>query len=174
MQKINNIVIHHSASSWGNAFAIDKWHKANDWTGIGYHFVILNGYPNSEDYKKRRLWKPLIGQIECGRSLDLDPWIEYNEEGAHCLGFNDTSVGICLVHDKGDKYHYKMMDSLIGLCQFLILQHSELEIDKVYGHYQLNKNKSYCPGFDVIKFREKLKDERPNRLIDIIYSFLRF
>lgn len=51
---------------------IDRWHKQRGWKGIGYHFVI-----------KRN------GKIEVGEH-------PYNI-GAHTLGVNGESVGVCLV-----------------------------------------------------------------------------
>ena len=43
MREIKKIIIHCSDSEFGDAALIDKWHKERGWTGIGYHYVILNG-----------------------------------------------------------------------------------------------------------------------------------
>src|SRR3972149_1598885 len=38
------IIIHHSATTNGNAAIFDKWHRqGNYWEGVGYDFVIGNG-----------------------------------------------------------------------------------------------------------------------------------
>ncbi len=48
-KEIKRIIIHHSASDFGDAKLIDKWHKERGWKGIGYHFVVLNGKRRSKD-----------------------------------------------------------------------------------------------------------------------------
>jgi len=167
MEKINRVVIHHSASSdktgnpaWGSALEIDKWHKEFGWTGIGYHFSILNGYTNAEDAREGRIWKPLIGQVEVGRRLDLDRWIEANEQGAHVLGYNKDSIGICLIHDDGLEYDQKMFRSLFYLCKFLMKTFPTLYPPCFLGHYELDPiNKAKCPGFDMNWFRDLLKNK---------------
>ena len=51
--------------------AIDRWHRAKGWNGVGYHRVIRRD-----------------GTIEQGRPDEA--------VGAHVEGFNSTAVGICL------------------------------------------------------------------------------
>lgn len=68
--KTSFIVLHHSAASVSSAADIDRWHKNNGYSGIGYHFVIRKN-----------------GEIYEGRPL--------NTIGAHCLGYNNCSVGVC-------------------------------------------------------------------------------
>jgi len=153
MEKWTNVVIHHSASDFGCARVIDQWHKQRGWTGIGYHFVILNGFPTSG-------WKtpmiPLIGSIEVGRMIDDDVWVEQNEIGSHALGFNHNSIGICLIHLT--KFYLQQFVSLYNFCQFLS-QFFNIPPDHFYGHYELDKNKPDCPGFDMVLFRKLLKGE---------------
>mgnify|MGYP002569076850 CR=1 FL=1 len=75
MRKINLIVIHCSATRAGQnitAADIDCWHRARGFWSIGYHYVIR-----------------LDGTIEPGRDVTLD--------GAHCMGWNQRSIGICYV-----------------------------------------------------------------------------
>ena len=161
MKKIKRIVVHHSASEWGNANEIDHWHKSRGWKEIGYHFVIQNGYPTAEDKIMRRRWNPLIGQIECGRHIDLDDWIEENEIGAHCLSLNKESIGICLIHDKGEKYKLKMLISLSRMCHFLVRHFEELNYNDIIGHYEVDSKKPNCPGINMPRFRKLLKLEKP-------------
>ena len=71
----NKIIIHCSATPKGveySASDIDKWHRQRGYSKIGYHYVIK-----------------LDGKIEKGR--------EENEMGAHCLGENLYSIGICYI-----------------------------------------------------------------------------
>ena len=72
--KTNLIVIHHVGGIDDDVSAeeIHKWHLANGWAGIGYHYVIRKD-----------------GTIERGRPLDAI--------GAHTYGYNKTSIGINLV-----------------------------------------------------------------------------
>ena len=75
MRKINEIILHCSATAEGKNFHasdIDKWHKAKGWKGIGYHFVI-----------------DIDGTIEPGRPV--------GEVGAHTVGRNTNSIGICYI-----------------------------------------------------------------------------
>jgi len=75
MRKITEIIIHCSATEAGadfSAFDIDKWHKAQGWSKIGYHYVVR-----------------LDGTIERGRPE--------SEVGAHCKGHNQHSIGVCYI-----------------------------------------------------------------------------
>jgi hypothetical protein len=74
------IIIHHTATTFGNAQIIDAWHRNNGWDELGYHFVIGNG-SNSGD-----------GQVEIGPRWPKQKW------GAHTKTadnrFNDYGIGI--------------------------------------------------------------------------------
>lgn len=75
MKKIDSIIIHCSATREGmdvRASDIRKWHLERGYSDIGYNYVI-----------------DIDGTIETGRPL--------TKNGAHCLGYNDHSIGICYV-----------------------------------------------------------------------------
>lgn len=75
MKAIDTIIIHCSATPAGQdvrAKDIDRMHRARNFAQIGYNYVI-----------------GLDGTIETGRPLTI--------AGAHCLGYNDHSIGICYV-----------------------------------------------------------------------------
>lgn len=75
MRLINEIILHCTATKEGvnyNVNDVDKWHKARGFKGIGYHYLIL-----------------LDGTVMPGRPV--------NEIGAHTLGHNQNSIGICYV-----------------------------------------------------------------------------
>ena len=76
MRKIDELIIHCTATREGVDFTADdirRWHvRGNGWSDIGYHYVIR-----------------LDGTIEQGRPLE--------RAGAHCLGHNQHSIGICYV-----------------------------------------------------------------------------
>ena len=74
---IDEIIIHCSATPAGsnfNADDIDRWHKAQGFAKIGYHYVVCT-----------------TGTIDPGR--------EVREEGAHCIERrkHSTYFGICYV-----------------------------------------------------------------------------
>ncbi len=122
-----DIIIHCSDSGFGNAVMIDNWHRQKGWSMIGYHFVILNGQLTS--VKHNSLFD---GHIETGRPLDEDNLIQPDEVGAHTLGYNTQSVGICLIGLSG-KFSIAQLRALKWLvghikAQFIdvnICQHSD-------------------------------------------------
>lgn len=73
--KVEKIIIHCSATPEGRdvtAAEIDRWHRARGFRRIGYHYVVR-----------------LDGTVEKGRPED--------EIGAHCLGENARSLGVCYI-----------------------------------------------------------------------------
>lgn len=75
MRYINEIIIHCSATKEALDFNVNdlrRWHKAQGWKDVGYHFVIT-----------------LDGTIEQGRALE--------EIGSHTKGHNAHSIGICYI-----------------------------------------------------------------------------
>lgn len=167
-RKIDLVVVHCSATpsgKWLGGMApsqpryttapriIDGWHKARDFKrsadarsrfnwpleSIGYHYVIdIDG----------RLWT--------GRHLE--------EVGAHVVGFNTSSVGICMVGgaEREARYTTEQWEQLAllvrGLTSRLILP---LNDHNVVGHRDLSPDRNHngkveptewlktCPGFSV-------------------------
>ena len=75
MRNIDSIIVHCSATKAGMDFSvadIDRWHRAQGMNGIGYHYVVR-----------------LDGTVEKGREVEV--------AGAHCLGWNGRSIGICYI-----------------------------------------------------------------------------
>jgi N-acetylmuramoyl-L-alanine amidase len=158
MKKWENIIVHHSASEWGSALVIDKWHKERGWNGIGYHFVITNGYPNYLSWKNDNLIIPLKAQVEVGRYLDYkDNWCGHGEIGAHALGFNRNSIGICLIHLNA-QYQCRQLKIALNLIDYLRLKF-KIDIKNIYGHYELDSKKPLCPGIDMDLMRKYLRNE---------------
>ena len=72
---MKEIILHCSATKENADFSaadIKKWHLQRGFKNIGYHYVIR-----------------LDGTVEAGRKED--------EMGAHCLGHNKDSLGICYI-----------------------------------------------------------------------------
>ena len=141
----DTIIIHCSATRAGQditAADIDCWHRARGFWSIGYHYVIR-----------------LDGTIEPGRDVTLD--------GAHCMGWNQRSIGICYVGglDKegrpADTRTDAQRTALIRLVKSLQLAFPNVK--QVIGHRDTrpdlngdgiispNEYMKACPCFDVKK-----------------------
>lgn len=68
--KTNRIILHHAEASTCSPQDIHAWHKANGWSGAGYHFLVLKD----------------------GKVYRLRP---EHTVGAHASGANSDSIGIC-------------------------------------------------------------------------------
>ena len=134
MRKINKIIVHCSDSHCGTAEEIDRWHKQRGWKGIGYHFVICNGYP----WPSRAYIKGWDGIVQDGRPVE--------QIGAHCRGHNQDSIGICLI----GKRCFTGQQLFIALPFLLarLLREYNLTPDDVYGHQDFNQQKT-CPNIDT-------------------------
>lgn len=130
--QINMIVVHCSATPAHMDIGkdeINKWHTAQGWIGIGYHYVIRRD-----------------GSIDLGRPLA--------RPGAHVEGHNKYSIGVCLVGgvDKGgptgkpeDNFTPMQKATLL----VLLYQLRNLFPDtRICGHRDLQPKKA-CPSFDV-------------------------
>lgn len=143
---IDTVVVHCSDSHYGNASVIDRWHRKRGWECIGYHFVILNSYPESDSTRLRRpeFWKD--GTVETGRPLD--------HIGAHVRGYNTGSVGICLIGK--DSFTQQQFSALTELIDKLRGQFPGINIR---GHYELLKPGAAlktCPNIDMDWLRSLL------------------
>lgn len=139
---INHIVVHATATKEHqefNASDIDRWHKQNGWSGIGYHYVVL-----------------LNGKVEKGRS-DSQP-------GAHVAGHNKDSIGVVYIGglDKFGKPKDTRTDAqkktLRGL---LTMLKGDFPKAKISGHRDFSKDLNgngiiepfefmkACPCFDA-------------------------
>ena len=152
------IILHCSDSSFGNAALISKWHslpatpvtqngksyQGRGWSGIGYHYVILNGWLSSNSYH------PLFnGHIETGRALDDDPFIAKSERGAHVKGQNTNSVGICLIGRSGT-FTEDQLNAALKLVYMLEEQYEEISI---HQHSEFDTKKPHCAGLDMSLFK---------------------
>ncbi|MCM1035529.1 MAG: N-acetylmuramoyl-L-alanine amidase [Paludibacter sp.] len=136
MRTINEIIIHCTATPEGKAVdvqEIDRWHKECGWKGIGYHYVIY-----------------LDGTIHKGRPIE--------EVGAHCIGHNKHSIGICYVGGCDRLMHPKDTRTTaqrIALRTLVKQLQKQFPQATIHGHNEF-ANKA-CPSFDVQQFR---KEER--------------
>ncbi len=129
MRKITEIIIHCSATPEGRKVTtdqIDRWHKERGFKKIGYHYVIY-----------------LDGSIHEGRKEE--------EIGAHTVGHNTNSIGICYVggcakdgRTPKDTRTDAQKNALCGLLSELVKKYPNASI---HGHREF-ANKA-CPCFDV-------------------------
>jgi hypothetical protein len=137
MRAIKKIIIHCSASSWGSATVINQWHLQRGWNGIGYHYVINNGYPDAT----KKYYAGWDGKLEKGRDEE--------KIGAHCKGQNKDSLGICLVglHRFSPK---QLFITLPGLLKILLKKYN-LKPKDVHGHCEYSSKT--CPNIDIVNIR---------------------
>lgn len=110
-----------------DAKEIDRWHRERGFLKIGYHFVIKRD-----------------GTRERGRMLD--------EIGAHVIGYNNKSVGVCLVGGRADvgtdPEDNFTAEQWVTLHSTLIELKKQYPTAKIVGHRDMASQKQ-CPSFDV-------------------------
>jgi len=150
MAKLTNIVVHCSDSIWGSAAEIRRWHMEKGWRDIGYHRVIKNGWPTQGMYVAAE-----NGSIEVGRDLDGDNYIIGKEAGAHALGYNTNSIGICLIGVK--QFSPEQVGSLLKLLQEFQSRYN-IDAENILGHYEtpLSHGKT-CPNIEMYHIRYLLE-----------------
>lgn len=129
MRKIDEIIIHCSATPEGRDHSvadITAWHRARGFRTIGYHYLMH-----------------IDGRVERGRPE--------SEIGAHCLGHNARSIGVCYVgglasdcktpKDTRTPEQRRMLRELVKGLQ------RKYRGAKVYGHRDFAAKA--CPCFDV-------------------------
>lgn len=159
------VVLHCSASNFGNAALIEQWHLARGWQGIGYHYVILNGWIASGCYHAF-----FDGHIETGRPMDDDPFVSGQEQGAHVRGHNKQSVGICLIGQSG-QFTDRQLNSALQCVLMLERQFKDIDIVQ---HSDLDPAKPDCAGLNMALFnknyqiyREIVNEGEPSGQINI-------
>ncbi len=136
------VILHVSDSTWGNAVAIDEWHRnrPQPFRMIGYQRVFLNGVmAHGQSYVKR-----LDGVIETGRP--------YGVRGAHTRGANHHA-GWCLVGRSGEwtKKQIKAVKKEIKA----LLEEDGYDVVRVKQHSDYDPvNKPFCAGFSDKQMEE--------------------
>ena len=129
MRKINEIIVHCAATPEGKNFKaadIDRWHRERKMKCIGYHYVV-----------------DLDGTVEPGRPE--------SEIGAHCLGHNQYSIGVCYVGGLAadgktpkDTRTASQKEALLALLKKLRAKYPNASI---HGHRDFAAKA--CPSFDA-------------------------
>lgn len=127
-RKITEIIVHCTATKEGQEISVadvDRWHRERGFAGIGYHFLIY-----------------LDGSIHNGRPI--------NKAGAHCVGHNANSIGICYVGglDKNGKpKDTRTQAQKVALLTLLKRLKALYPLATIHGHREF-ANKA-CPCFDA-------------------------
>lgn len=126
-RRIDEIIVHCSATPDGKDYTVDdirRWHKAQGWSDIGYHYVIYRD-----------------GSVHLGRDVD--------KVGAHCDGHNARSIGVCYIGGVGrdgktpkDTRTEEQKASLLSLLMTLRQTYPNA---KIYGHHDFAFKA--CPSF---------------------------
>jgi N-acetylmuramoyl-L-alanine amidase len=122
---ISSIIIHCSDSDRpedDNIEMIRSWHLLKNWSDVAYHYFIDKH-----------------GKVHEGRKLD--------QVGAHCIGHNLQSIGICLSGKKD--FWEPQFRSLYFLITQLMTTY-KIPKSQVYPHNHFNIAKS-CPNFAIEK-----------------------
>lgn len=127
--EINHIIIHCAATPEGMAVTaeeIKQWHLAKGWSDIGYHYVLeLEG-------------EPIPGRPEA-------------TPGAHTIGRNHDSIGICYVGgmtaDMSAPKDTRTQSQRVRMRSLLIDLLRKYPEAKISGHNQ--HSSKACPSFDV-------------------------
>lgn len=135
LETLNNpqyIIIHHTEENGWNIYDTNEYHISLGWEGIGYNYFI------EED-----------GTVFEGRGMKV---------GAHTIGMNRISIGICLSGNFDIEFPRKeQLISLKKLCTFFMKKYN-ISIERVIGHREVKDSKKSCPGinFNMEQFRKSL------------------
>src|SRR3990167_627826 len=138
LHRIRAVVIHHSATPRSATFESIKQYHTRDkgWTDIGYHYVILGD-----------------GTLRYGRTLP--------RMGAHAIGRNIDTVGVCLVGDNtkpSEAWVPEQLATLRRLLEALRLVFPGIILLRHADAYA--QHKTECPGISDKALTELLRDGR--------------
>jgi len=141
MNKVEYIIVHHTGGTDANPLAdtsshtmeqVDQWHKAKGWDGIGYNWFIEKN-----------------GTLKKGR--------DESKTGAHTIGYNDKSIGICLAGNFDLTLPTKEQEkSLAGLIASLRAKYA-IPLENVVPHRKFAKKTCYG---------NKLADDWARKLVE--------
>lgn len=131
LKEVRYIIIHHTGRNNDFPFFIKLRHVfLRGWEDIGYHFLIGNTRPFTID-----------GKLYQGRDEAF--------EGAHALGYNQCSIGVCLIGNFNKKKPSKnQMETLYTFLVEKIKKHG-LSLESIKGHKELLNTRKKCPGKNI-------------------------
>jgi hypothetical protein len=148
------IIVHHSATSAGNAASMDAHHRRvrRMPRGLAYHFVIGNGRGLGD------------GEIEVG------PRWTHQQPGAHVAStlrdastraiWDEVAIGIVLVGNFEDssptERQLAALDELVGALR----RRFHIERARVFGHGEIEGAHTACPGRSLHGIVQRMRPER--------------
>lgn len=122
---INRLIVHHSASPMRTSVEdIERWHvQDNGWDAIGYHWVVSS-----------------VGIITSTRPIHC--------QGAHAIGFNDGTLGVCLIGNNTEEQNRWTRNQVVALNELLSSLETLIPGIEAWGHRDLATG-TECPGLDV-------------------------
>lgn len=168
------IVLHHSFSADGdtrNWDAIRKYHMSYRYKGEIINFDQYLAYLHANQLEGlEKPWMNIgyhFGIENVNGKLEVLPGREIGEIGAHAHGFNDKSIGICLVGNYDlDPPSEDRLFTLASLCRQLQIEFG-ISRDQVIGHRETYGRldppqpvAKTCPGsqFNLETFRARLRE----------------
>ena len=147
---VEYLVLHHSASDKQVCCEdIRAWHLERGWNDIGYHWLIND-----------------IGEVVGGRPEDII--------GAHALGLNRQSLGICCIGNyQSECPSPRMMEALIDTLANLCLKF-KLSANRIIGHSEVIKLNpqatiTECPGEALVNLLPVIREAVQAKL-DLVAS----
>jgi GT2 family glycosyltransferase len=142
------IVLHHSATDpTASLEDIKLAHLSRGFDDIGYHWLIY------ED-----------GSIRSARPENI--------EGAHALGFNSESIGICLIGNYNQSTLNKECLSTLIKLLYLLCSVYKISIENILTHQAVDKKlnsgrKTECPGQNIISELSNILSIVNNELVSL-------
>jgi LysM repeat protein len=131
-ERWKHLIVHHSATTHGNAARFDRYHRKvrRMENGLAYHFLIGNGTDSGD------------GEIEIG------PRWTRQLQGGHVasLAYNENSIGICLIGNfetqRPTTPQLAALDELLGHLKNNLLDGRP----KLFLHREVRGEHTLCPG----------------------------
>lgn len=127
---IKYIAVHCSATQPKHNFGVDDirtMHLKRGFNDVGYHFIIKRD-----------------GTVQEGRKLDV--------AGAHVMGYNNQSLGVCLIggiNAQGKSENNYTLEQFASLAQVIVMLKDKFPKATVQGHRDFPNVAKDCPCFDV-------------------------
>lgn len=130
LKVVKYLVVHCTATPLSQRVSvedIDRWHKAQGWSGIGYHWYVDRD-----------------GHIFPGRSE--------REAGAHVIGYNHCSIGICYeggLDEQGNSADTRTPSQKAALLFIIKDLKQNYPNAVILGHRDFPNVHKSCPCFDA-------------------------
>lgn len=130
---VSKLIVHHSATPRSATFEqLERGHRERGFEGIGYHLVILGD-----------------GSVRRGR--------DFEAIGAHALGANEDSLGICVVGDNTRPEHAWTEEQCRALRAVVATLCAALgRAIPVHPHSGQGYTRTACPGLSAAQLEKVL------------------